>query len=48
MFLELEERSETGNSATAANSLSAFEFDDAGRLRNLDVYLQLEMPPRSG
>lgn len=44
VFLELEERSEPGNSATAANSLSAFEFDGSGRLCRLAVYLQMPMP----
>lgn len=46
VFLELEERNEPGNSATAANSLSVYEFDDAGLLRRLDVYLQLPAPAR--
>ncbi len=44
VFLELEERSEPGNSATAANSLSAFEFDGSGRLCRLAVYLQMPTP----
>lgn len=48
VFLELEERSEPGNTDKAANSLSVYAFDDAGRLRHLDVYLQMEMPPRPG
>lgn len=41
VFLELEERMVPGDSANAVNSLSAFELDDAGLLRRLDVYLQL-------
>jgi hypothetical protein len=44
VFLELEERMAPGDSAGAANSLSAFDFDDAGRLRRLAVYLQLPTP----
>jgi hypothetical protein len=44
VFLELEERSEPGDSATAANSLSRFEFDGSGRLCRLAVYLQMPMP----
>jgi hypothetical protein len=43
VFLELEERSEPGDSSGAANSLSAFDFDDSGRLRRLAVYLQMPM-----
>lgn len=46
VFLELEERSEPGSSDHAANSLSVYEFTNAGQLRHLDVYLQMEMPPR--
>jgi hypothetical protein len=44
VFLELEERSEPGNSRDAVNSLSSYEFDDAGRLTRLNVYLQMAMP----
>jgi hypothetical protein len=44
VFLELEERSEPGNSAAGANSLSRYEFDDAGQLVRLDVYLQMSPP----
>ena len=44
MFLELEERSEIGDFTNAVNSLSVYEFDDAGKLRHLDVYLQMEVP----
>jgi hypothetical protein len=46
VYLELEERSEAGNPASAANSLSVYEFDDSAKLRRLDVYLQMPMPPR--
>lgn len=47
VFLELEERSEPGDSTNAVNSLSVYEFDEVGQLRHLDVYLQMAMPPRS-
>ncbi len=47
VFLELEERSDPDNPAAAANSVSSFEFDDAGLLRHLDVYLQMAPPPSS-
>ena len=43
VFLELEERL-GGDSASAVNSASVYEFDDAGKLRHLDVYLQMPMP----
>ena len=41
VILELEERMAPGDHEGAANSASVFEFDDDGRLRRLDVYLQL-------
>jgi hypothetical protein len=43
VFLELEERL-GGDAASAVNSASIYEFDDAGRLRHLDVYLQMSPP----
>jgi hypothetical protein len=48
LFLELEERSEPGDSCNAANSLSVFAFDASPTLRRLDVYLQLPRSSRSG
>ena len=45
VYLELEERSSPADSANAANSLSVYEFDEDGRLRRLDVYLQMQLPP---
>jgi hypothetical protein len=48
VFLELEERSEPGDSFNAANSLSVFEFDEAAKLRRLDVYLQMPSLSRKG
>ena len=44
VFLELEERSEVGDFTSFVNSLSVYEFNDAGQLRHLDVYLQMELP----
>lgn len=46
VFLELEERSEPGNSADGADSLSRYEFDERGQMRRLDVYLQMAPPAR--
>jgi hypothetical protein len=44
VFLELEERSGVGEAATAVNSVSVYEFDGAGKIRHLDIYLQMPMP----
>lgn len=44
VFLELEERSRIGDYRSTVNSVSVYEFDAAGRIRHLDVYLQMEMP----
>ncbi len=43
VFLELEERL-GGDTRSAVNSASIYEFDDAGRLLHLDVYLQMPLP----
>jgi hypothetical protein len=43
VFLELEERSKTGERSSTVNSLSVYEFNEAGKLRHLDIYLQMEM-----
>ena len=45
VFLELEERSRIGEFANVVNSLSVYEFDDAGKIRHIDLYLQMELPP---
>ena len=45
VFLELEERSRIGEFANVVNSLSVYEFTDAGRIRHIDLYLQMERPP---
>ena len=43
VFLELEERVGEGDGQTAVNSVSVYEFDAAGKIRHLDVYLQAAM-----
>ncbi len=43
VFLELEERVDEGADQTAVNSVTVYEFDDAGKIRHLDVYLQAAM-----
>jgi hypothetical protein len=43
VLLELEERSRVGEHASVVNSISVYEFDPAGKIRHLDIYLQ--MPP---
>ncbi len=45
VFLELEERSRIGEFANVVNSLSVYEFTDAGKIRHIDLYLQMELPP---
>jgi hypothetical protein len=42
VFLELEERLGMGDVKTAVNSLSVYEFNDAGKIRHLDIYLQVQ------
>jgi hypothetical protein len=41
VYLEVEERhTRPGGTVDVVNSLSVYEFDDAGKIRHLDVYLQ--------
>ncbi|MFV8817506.1 hypothetical protein [Haliea sp. E17] len=40
VFLELEERVNLGAEQQAVNSVSVYEFDESGKIRHLDVYLQ--------
>ncbi len=40
VFLELEERVNVGEAQQAVNSVSVYEFDESGKIRHLDVYLQ--------
>ena len=42
VFVELEERSKVGEHTNAINSCNVYEFNDAGKIRHLDVYLQAE------
>jgi hypothetical protein len=42
VFLELVERLDKGGRVTELNSVSVFEFDDANKIRHLDIYVQQE------
>ena len=42
VYFEIEERHFRGDAAHVVNSLTVFEFDDDGKIRHLDVYLQQE------
>lgn len=42
VYFEIEERHFRGDTVNVVNSLTVFEFDDAGKIRHLDVYLQQE------
>ena len=42
VFLELEERSGVGEHRSVVNSVSVYEFNAAGKLKHLDIYLQME------
>ena len=44
VFLELEERSQAGDYRSVVNSVSVYEFDAAGKIRHLDIYLQMALP----
>jgi hypothetical protein len=44
VFLELEERSSVGGFTSVVNSVSVYEFDAAGKIRHLDIYLQMALP----
>jgi hypothetical protein len=44
VFLELEERSRIGEHRSVVNSMSVYEFNGAGKLQHLDIYLQMKMP----
>jgi hypothetical protein len=43
VFLELQETNSTEEKTTVVNSLSVYEFNVAGKLRHLDIYLQREL-----
>jgi hypothetical protein len=40
VYYEIEERHFQGDDVVVVNSLTVFEFDDDGKIRHLDVYLQ--------
>lgn len=40
VYYEIEERHHRGDDVRVVNSMTVFEFDDDGRIRHLDVYLQ--------
>lgn len=44
VFLELEERSAVGDFHSVVNSLSVYEFNPAGKITRIDVYLQMALP----
>lgn len=44
VLLELEERSVAGGMSSVVNSVSVYEFDGAGKIAHLDIYLQMPMP----
>ena len=44
VYLELEERAAFGDYRTVVNSASVYEFNPAGKIVHVDVYLQMEPP----
>lgn len=46
VYFEVEERHQKGSTTLVVNSLNVFEFDDDGKIRHLDVFLQ--QPPPAG
>jgi hypothetical protein len=44
VLLELEERSSVDGISNAVNSVSVYEFDRAGKISHLDIYLQMPLP----
>lgn len=46
VFLELEERVEAGGHRDVINSLTVWEFNEAGKLVHLDIYLQQAAQPQ--
>ncbi len=44
VFLELEERLRMGDVGTVVNSSSVYEFNDAGKIQRVYVYLQMDAP----
>jgi len=44
VFLELEERLEMGGVRSVVNSSSVYEFNDAGKIQRVYIYLQMDPP----
>jgi hypothetical protein len=44
VFLELEECSKVGDFSSVVNSFSVYEFTDDGKIRHIDLYLQMTPP----
>ena len=44
VYFEVEERHQKGSATLTVNSMNVFEFDDDGKIRHLDVFLQ-QPPP---
>ncbi len=40
VYYEIEERHQRGGDVNLVNSMTVFEFNEAGKIRHLDVYLQ--------
>jgi hypothetical protein len=47
VFLELQETNTSAAGSSVVNSLSVYEFDEAGKIRHLDIYLQHEQSPKA-
>lgn len=47
VILELEERVVMGDYRSAVNSISVYEFNAAGKIVHLDIYLQMPLPDMS-
>ena len=48
VILELEERNTYNGHTNVVNSVSIYEFNPAGKLRHLDIYLQMAPLPSEG
>jgi hypothetical protein len=48
VMLELEERNTYNGHTNVVNSVSVYEFNPAGKLRHLDIYLQMAPLPSEG
>ncbi|ONH30784.1 hypothetical protein [Pseudofrankia asymbiotica] len=44
VLLELEERSRVGDHTSVVNSATVYDFDEAGKITHLSVYLQMALP----